>query len=100
MNTNNQNRHQLLVDAVFNGLKKGNQNRNCRVNEIRRVADEVTLQHGSIPRLGMILRKLPENLFHAYDLDRNSFGYKETTEKLKATINEVMGKSIFPNVKK
>ncbi len=48
----------------------------------------------------MILRKLPENLFHAYDLDRNSFGYKETTEKLKATINEVMGKSIFPNVKK
>ena len=85
----------IFVESYYKQANKGNQNRIKRVNEVRIVAAKVEAMHGKIPRLGMILRKLPDNLHHPYEPKRNSFGYKETTMKLQETINEVMGRNIF-----
>lgn len=88
-------RYKRLVDTFLKDCNKGNQPRIKRKNEVQRAAEKVESLHGKIPRLGMIMRKLPDNLFHAYEPKRNSFGYKETAEKLQETINEVMGRNMF-----
>ncbi|CAK1939619.1 hypothetical protein F0259_18850 [Vibrio cyclitrophicus] len=85
----------LFVETYYKEANRDSQNRNKRTNEARRVAAQVEKTHGKIPRLGMILRKLPDNLYHSYEPKRNSFGYKETTQKLQETINEVMGRNMF-----
>lgn len=100
MKNNPPSRFELLVDTYLKNAVKENRNRNYRVNEVSRSAEQVEREHGKIPRLGMLLRKLPENLIHAYDPKRNSFGYKETAERLESTINQVMGNSIFVVKKK
>ncbi|MDA0143719.1 hypothetical protein GL177_17750 [Vibrio toranzoniae] len=88
-------RYKRLVDTFLKDCNKGNQPRIKRKNEVQRAAEKVESLHGKIPRLGMILRKLPDNLYHSYEPKRNSFGYKETTQKLQETINEVMGRNMF-----
>jgi hypothetical protein len=87
--------YKIFVETYYQQANKTNQNRTKRTNEVHRVIEQVEASHGKIPRSGMIIRKLPANLFHVYDPKRDSFGYKETTEKLKKTINEVMGRPVI-----